>query len=244
MRGQAAPRELSGTVATRSMGLSVGNYRSLKEATPEEFAKSTACFNQVASPELMAERALNLFEQLKGVNIGNLVDQAEHGLQTATRSHRDGADEETVVCALLHDIGEVMSPINHGEIAAGLLRPYITPQNYWILAHHEIFQAYHYQDAAQLSIRDSREWFRGHPYFAACARFCERWDQPSFDPDYNSLPLTFFEPMVRRIFARNPYWHPDHGAEVINAAKMEIGGAYPMEGRSQPQALPEQRSAL
>lgn len=217
----------------------VGNYRSLKECTPQEWAKSTECFNKVATPDLMAERALNLFKQLIGVNIGNLVDQATHGLQTATRAHRDGADEETVVCALLHDLGEVMSPVNHGEIAAGLLRPYVSPCNYWILAHHEVFQAYHYQHAAELPVKDSRERFRGHPHFEACADFCEKWDQPSFDPDYDTLPLEFFEPMVRRIFARSPYWHPDHGAEAVNAAKMEIAGAYPTEGR-----VPVARSAL
>jgi len=209
----------------------IGNYRSLKEATPEEWAKSTVRFNKVATPDLMAERSLNLFKQLIGVNIGNLVDQATHGLQTATRAHRDGADEETVVCALLHDLGEVMSPINHGELAAGLLRPYITPQNYWILSHHEVFQAYHYQHAAELPVKDTRECFRSNPYFDACAEFCEKWDQPSFDPDFDTLPLEFFEPMVRRIFARSPYWHPDHKKEAINAAKMEIAGAYPTEGR-------------
>merc|ERR550525_704575 len=122
-----------------------------------------------------------------------------------------------------------MTPINHGEVAASLLRPYITPQNYWILAHHEVFQAYHYQHAAELPVKDSRERFRGHKYFDACAEFCEKWDQPSFAPDYETKPLEFFEPMVRRIFARSPYWHAEHGLEEMNAAKMEIGGAYPME---------------
>jgi len=212
-------------------GLPVGKFTNLKEANVEEWKKSDAIFNKVATPDLMAERALSMFKLLQGVNIGNMVDQATHGLQVATRAHRDGADEETVVCALFHDLGEVMSPINHGEIAAGLLRPYVSPENYWILAHHEVFQAYYFQDAAQLSIRDSREHFRSHPHFDACVHFCEKWDQASFDPNYNTEPLSFFEPMVKRIFARKPYWHPDHAQDPMNAAKMEMAEGYPSEGR-------------
>jgi len=217
-------------VATLGLDSSmVGNFTSLKECTPHEWTKMATTFNKVASPKLMANRALAMFKLLDGVNIGNLVDQAEHGLQTATRAHRAGADEETVVCALLHDLGEVMTPINHGEIAGGLLRPYISPQNYWILMHHEIFQAYYYQDVAQLPVKDSRERFRSHPYFDACVEFCEKWDQPSFDPAYDSFPLELFEPMVHRIFARTPYWHPDHKQDDINAAKFDIAGGYPSE---------------
>ncbi|CAE8694123.1 unnamed protein product [Polarella glacialis] len=116
-----------------------GDFRSLKEATKEEWDKSSEQFERVASCAKLAERALNMVEQLKGINIGNLVDQYEHALQTASRALRDGTDEETVLVALLHDIGEVMSPINHSEIASALLRPYVSPQNYWIMAHHEVF---------------------------------------------------------------------------------------------------------
>lgn len=212
-------------------GLPVGTYRSLKEADEVEYDKSMACFNKAATADKMADRALALFQLQFGCNIGNLVDMATHGLQTATRAHRDGASEETVVCALLHDIGEVMSPINHGEIAGSLLRPYISPENYWVLTHHEIFQATYYQDAGKLPHKDTRERFRGHAHFDACVQFCEKWDQASFDPDYDTLPLSFFEPMVRRIFARKPYWHSGHGEDPLNAAKMLIAGGYPMDDR-------------
>lgn len=216
--------------------ISFGSYRSLKEATPLEMDKAMIQFNRVASPDLLAERALNLFKSMKGLNCGNLIDMAEHGLQTATRAHRDGADEETVVVALLHDIGEVMSPINHGEIAAGLLRPYISPQNYWTLMHHEIFQSYFYQDAARLKVRNLHERFRESPYFEGCLEFCEKYDQTAFDPDYESLPLEFFEPMVRRIFARQPYEHPDHKKDEISATKILLGAAYPEDHLKEPAA--------
>lgn len=214
-----------------------GNFRSLKEATKEEWPKQMIQFNKVATSLKMAERALNLFRQLKGMNIGNLVDQYEHGLQTATRAFRDDADEETVVCALLHDLGEVMTPINHGEVAGALLRPYISPQNYWILIHHEVFQAYYYQDVAELPEKNTREMFRDNQYFDACVNFCEKWDQASFDPDYKSLPLEHFEPMVQRTFAKTPYWHPDHKCDATNAAKMRIAGGYPQEDGCDESAL-------
>jgi len=202
--------------------------------TAEEFPRSVAQFNRVASPDHLTERALNMVRVQRGENIGAPVDLYEHALQCATRAYRDGADEETVVCVLLHDVGELMTPVNHGELPAALLRPYVTPENFWVLAHHEIFQAFYFQDAAKLTKRNSRDQFRDHPHFAACERFCERWDQPSFDPAYESLPLEFFEPMVRRIFARAPYWHKDHGEDAISAAKMETASAYPAEGREVP----------
>lgn len=203
-------------------------FRSIEEATPEEFAKVMRRFEVVAAPAKCAERALDLLRAQRGCNLGNMVDMYEHALQTATRALRDGADEETVVCALLHDLGEVMSPNNHGEIAASLLRPYISPQNYWILMHHEIFQAYYYQDAARLPERDTREQFADSPHYQACVTFCEKYDQMAFDPDYASLPLEHFAPMVHRIFSRRPYAHPHHAADSpLNAAKMKITGGYP-----------------
>lgn len=36
----------------------------------------------------------------------------------------------------------------------------------------------------------------------ATVDFCANYDQCSFDPDYDWLPLTFFEPMVREVLAR------------------------------------------
>jgi len=209
----------------------VASYTSIKDATPEEMRKSMAGFNKMATPQQQAERVLRLFGELKDCFIGNHVDMMEHGLQTATRALRDGADEETVVVALLHDIGEVMSPINHGEVAAAFLRPYISPQNHWILMHHEIFQAFYYQDAAGLTEKKTRERFSDSKYYAACVKFCHDWDQVSFDPDYDSFPLEHFVPMVHRLFQRKPYWHSEHGDCKVAAAKMTIAAGYPSDGR-------------
>ena len=131
------------------------------------------------------------------------VSRLEHCLQTATRAENDGADDETVVCALLHDIGDVLGPANHSQVAAEMLAPYIGEKNHWIIAHHGLFQGYYYfhfmgQD------RDARDAYRDHPYFQDCVDFCANWDQPSFDPNFSSQALEHFEPMVRALFDKPP----------------------------------------
>jgi predicted HD phosphohydrolase len=86
-----------------------------------------------------ADRVLSYFDHMLHETIGTAVDTRTHSLQTASRALRDGANEETVVAALLHDIGESLSPHNHSEIAAPILRPYVTASTAWVLLHHGIF---------------------------------------------------------------------------------------------------------
>jgi predicted HD phosphohydrolase len=129
---------------------------------------------------------------------GFAVDRLEHSLQTATRAHRDGRDEEYVVCALLHDIGDILLPANHAELAAAMLQPYVSEANHWMLEKHGIFQGYYFFHHIGLD-RDMREQFRGHPHFEYTAQFCHLYDQNSFDPGYDSMPLDAFEPMLRRV---------------------------------------------
>lgn len=50
--------------------------------------------------------------------------------------------------------------------------------------------------------RNLRDRYRDHQWFDACAEFCELYDQAAFEPDYETLPLDHFEPMVRRVFAQ------------------------------------------
>ena len=158
----------------------------------EEFAAGTA------------DRVLEQLRRLAGSLGGYRVDRLEHSLQSATRAYRDGADEEMVVAALLHDAGDLLAPHNHSELAAAILRPYVSERTYWIVRHHGLFQSYYY--AHHLGgDRHARDQYRSHPWYQAAIDFCHRWDQPSFDPAYPSLPLAFFEPMVRRIFARPPF---------------------------------------
>jgi len=177
-------------------------YRSMDESTTEDWR---AVANSVSGDTAgMSDLILEMLKRLDGSSLVAPVTPYEHSLQTATRAFKDDADEEIIVCGLLHDIGDLMAPQNHAEFAASLVRPYVSDINHGVVLLHEIFQGYHYFDKVGID-RNLRERYRGHPSFQATAHFCEKWDQASFDQNYESMPLEAFEPMVRRIFARAPY---------------------------------------
>jgi predicted HD phosphohydrolase len=132
---------------------------------------------------------------------GYAVDRLEHSLQTATRAHQAGQDEEYVVCALLHDIGDTLAPANHAGLAAGILKPYVSDQNHWMVENHTIFQGYYFYDFTGRD-RHARDRFRGHPEFERTAQFCHLYDQNSFDPAFSSMPLEAFEPMLGRVLTQ------------------------------------------
>lgn len=149
----------------------------------------------------LADRILVALQRLDTSLEGYPVSRLVHSLQTATRAEAAGADDETVLSALMHDIGDDLSPYNHAAIAAEILRPYVRAEVTWIIDKHGLFQSYYY--AHHLGgDRHLREQLKDHPWYAACVRFCE-WDQASFDPDYPSHPLDYFEPLLRRIFSRS-----------------------------------------
>jgi predicted HD phosphohydrolase len=148
----------------------------------------------------LADRVIAHLSLLANDYGGFAVDRLEHSLQTATRAHRDGRDEEYVVCALLHDVGDTLGSMNHADIAAAILKPFISEQNLFMLEKHGIFQGYYFFHHLGMN-RDAREEFRGHPWFDRTARFCELYDGPAFDPRRETLPLEHFEPMVRRVLA-------------------------------------------
>ena len=135
-------------------------------------------------------------------------------MQSATRAYHDGAEEEMVVAALLHDVGDLLAPENHSEMAAAMLRPYVSERTYWIVRHHGLFQSYYFAHFRG-GDRNARDRFKDHPWYQDAVDFCHRWDQPSFDPAYESLDLEFFEPMVRRVFARVPFSLSDDRERVM-----------------------------
>jgi len=148
----------------------------------------------------LADRVLGWMESMDGSSPYQ-ISRLDHSLQTATRAEADGADDETVVCALLHDIGDVLGPANHSQIAAALLRPYVSEKNYWIVLHHGLFQGYYWFELYGKD-KDQRDVLKDHPYYQACVDFCARWDQPSFDPEYPTKPLSHFAQRVRHVFAQ------------------------------------------
>ncbi|MBY5927752.1 HD domain-containing protein [Halomonas denitrificans] len=181
-----------------------------EQATFARFDESTAAEWRLIDQHFRAyqddacRRVLDHLARLKGDTHGYPVDRYEHCLQTATRALRDGADEEMVVCALLHDIGDDLAPANHAEIAAAILEPFVDPLNVWMIRHHELFQGYHYRHFFGQD-RHAREAYRDHPAYARTVRFCDEWDQTSFDPDYDTLPLSAFLPMIQRVMQRPPF---------------------------------------
>ncbi len=134
-------------------------------------------------------------------HIGHPISRYQHSLQSATRALRDGADDEMIVAALLHDIGDIVAPHNHPEAAAAILRPFVSERIAWIVEKHGVFQGYYYFEHIGLE-KNAREKYRGHPWFDDCAYFCEQYDQCSFDPGYDTLPIEVFEPIVQRVFAK------------------------------------------
>jgi predicted HD phosphohydrolase len=154
----------------------------------------------------LPDRILGALGALAGGLGGYALTRLEHSLQTATRARRDGADDEMVVAALIHDIGDDLAPYNHSEVAAGILRPYVRPEVTWIVEQHGLFQTYYYAHHHGGN-RHGRDKFRDHPWYQACADFCANWDQSSFDPAYRSDPLESFEPAVRKVFSRKA-WDP------------------------------------
>jgi len=178
------------------------SFTRMDQGTAEEYRYLEERFQPLFSD--LVDNVFSMLERLKGDPIGFKIDRYQHSLQAATRAYRDGADEDTIVMTLLHDIGDVFAPENHCELAVAVLRPYISDENLWILKHHAIFQGYYYYHHIGRS-RHERDRFRDHPLYQRAVDWCDKWDQTSFDPDYDTLPLEFFDPIVRRVFAKSKF---------------------------------------
>lgn len=185
------------------------SFRQMKDGTRADYQLLERHEREYA--RALPERVLAALQKLDAGLDGYPVSRLEHSLQTATRALRDGADDEFIVAALLHDVGDDLAPYNHAELAAAMLRPYVRPEVTWIVEQHGLFQSYYYAHHYDRD-RNGRERFRGHRWFDACAAFCERWDQASFDPAYASEPLARFVPLVREIFGR-----PAHDPRYVGA---------------------------
>ena len=151
-----------------------------------------------------ADRILKFMSGLTETLEGYQVSRLEHSLQSATKALKAGEDEEMIVAALLHDIGDELAPMNHSEYAASILKPYVSEKTHWIIEKHGEFQMYYYAHHLGGN-RNKRDDYKDHKYYNDTINFCEKYDQNSFDPNYKSLPLEFFRPIVKKIFSRKPY---------------------------------------
>lgn len=153
--------------------------------------------------EQVPDRMLTILRSMRGLMQGFQIDQLEHCLQTATRAERAGADVDMIVASLCHDMGKTISNANHPAIAAEMVRPWVSPDAYWIVKVHQDFQGMHYYARMGLDPM-MRLKHQDHPAYELAAVFADEWDQTAFDPDYESFPLEHFEPMVREVFGRPP----------------------------------------
>ena len=174
-------------------------FRAMQEGTAEDWNLISTHFKSFSRE--LPDRILAHLKLLDGDFGGFPIDRLEHSLQTATRAHRDGRDEEYVVCALLHDIGDTLGSFNHPDIAAAILKPFVSEENLWMVEKHGVFQGYYFFHHLGMD-RHLRDQFKDHPLYQRTAEFCALYDAPAFDPDYTSESLAFFEPMMRRVFAR------------------------------------------
>jgi len=174
-------------------------FKTMADSSQEEWQLIAA--NNGEFSKGLPDRVLAHLKLLDGDFGGFAVDRLEHSLQSATLAHRAGKDEEYVVCALLHDIGDTLGTFNHAEIGAAILKPFVSEDNHWMLEHHGIFQGYYFFHHIGLD-RDMRDEYRGHQAFEHTAQFCHLFDQNAFDPNYDTMPLDAFEPMVQRVMER------------------------------------------
>jgi predicted HD phosphohydrolase len=172
-------------------------FTSFEESTAADWSIIAA--NLATTQSHVADNVLAQLRMLRNDHGGFPVDRLEHSLQTATRAEADGRDEEYVLCALLHDIGDNLAPYNHPDIAAGIVKPFVSPANHWMVAPHGIFQGYYFWHHLGAD-RNAREAFRGSEYFEYTEEFCAKYDQTAFDPEFVSAPLEHFEPIVRAVF--------------------------------------------
>lgn len=149
----------------------------------------------------LPDRVLAHLKLLDGDYSGFPIDRLSHCLQTATLAHRDGRDEEYVVCALLHDIGDTLGSFNHPEVAAAILKPFVSEANHWMVQNHGVFQGNNFFHYLGMD-RNMREMFAEHPHYERTREFVDLYDNPAFDPAGEILPLEFFEPMLRQVFAK------------------------------------------
>ena len=174
-------------------------FTHMKDGSAEDWkiigAEAKNSFNE------LPERIIKHLMLLEGDDGGYAVDRLTHSLQTATLAHKDGKDEEYVICALLHDIGDTLGPSNHADVAATILEPFISEENHWMVKHHAIFQGYYFFEHLGLD-RNLRDQYRDHPYYEKTLEFIEKYDAPAFDPEMETYPLSFFEPMLRSVLAK------------------------------------------
>jgi predicted HD phosphohydrolase len=174
-------------------------FSRMQDSTEAEWRLIGGEFLQFAKK--LPDRLITHLQLLQNDYGGFPVDRYTHCLQTATLALRDGRDEEYVVCALLHDIGDTLGTFNHADLAATILKPFVSEANHWMIEKHAIFQGYNFFHHIGMD-RNMREMFKGHAHYQRTEEFVALYDNLAFDSKAQALPMSEFEPMLRRVFAQ------------------------------------------
>ena len=194
--------------------MKVVNFIRMEDSTREEYEFLDELEKQYCSG--LADRLLNALKQLEHSLSGYKISRLDHVLQGATRAHRAGESDEMVLAVLLHDIGDELAPHSHSEMAAAILRPFVSEKLYWVVKHHGLFQMYYYAHFFG-GDKNARDMFKDHQWYQDAIDFCHKYDQNCFDPDYDTEPLDFFEPLVRRMVAHPSIEDVEHTARYGTA---------------------------
>ncbi len=173
------------------------SFTSFEESTKDDWSLIMSQRGELEGS--LPDRILEQMEHLRNDYGGFPVDRLEHSVQTATRAEKDGRDDEYVLCALLHDVGDPLAPFNHPEIAAAIVKPFVSEANHWMVEHHGIFQGYYFWHHIGLN-RNTCDRFSNHQHYDRCEEFCAEYDGPAFDPNYQSNPIEHYEPLIRDFF--------------------------------------------
>lgn len=183
----------------KNTGFTKVSFTAMEEGTAEEYAFLDEL--EARYKANLPEQLILALEKLEHSLSGYQISRLGHCLQAATRAYRADESLEWVMAALLHDIGDELAPYSHSEMAAAILRPFVSDEVYWIVKHHGVFQMYYYAHHSGGN-RNARDIFQDHQYYDAAVRFCHEYDQNCFDPEYKSESLDFFRPMLESFFAR------------------------------------------
>jgi len=186
------------TAETTATSRDRAEFTAMSEGTQQDWDRIMTA--QLAFYPGLADRVTTHLRLLDGDYGGFKVDRLTHSLQTATRAYRADRDDDYIACALLHDIGDTLASFNHPDVAAAIVKPFVDEGYHWMVQQHGIFQGYYFFHYLGLD-RNLRDQFEGHPHYDLCAEFCAEYDQPAFDPDYPTMRLEEFEPLLQTFFA-------------------------------------------
>jgi len=177
-------------------------FTAMKDGSPEDY-QIIASNDEITTKEL-PNRLIEHLKEMDHDDGAYQISRLDHVLQCATRAYLDGADDDWIIAALMHDIGDVLAPFTHGQVAAEIIRPFVKEEVYWVVRHHGIFQMY-YNTSLTADERNSRTQFNAHPFYQSAVDFCENWDQCSFDPNYPSESLDFFTSLIHKVFSKEAF---------------------------------------